>query len=167
MSMTDFIKNVQKAPYNFSEDQLKMLRCSITDLYKLLKEVFDSPRKNYRPFTSVSMYKAKIEELYQSPSDYFCFKDKEVVIRIALRQGSHYSVATCGLPLDSKTFHFASSAATENERLFMAGFHFFGYFPRSDFKNCLDLYYEIVRTYVNEQSTPKSPDYFIQEKFIF
>ena len=65
MAWLDFQKDIENCRFDFSEEQLKNLKIACSDLYSILKFVFDSPRKlsrlekPYSSYENAKIYKEK------------------------------------------------------------------------------------------------------------
>lgn len=147
MSWTNFESDLKNCRFEFSEDQLRNLKSSCTDMYKILKFVFDSPRKLQKPYTSLDQYKYTKERKLQSPSDFYSFRDDEVQIQLWKRRNAFYSVAIFGdfIPEGVNFEYFVG-----HEKQFSCGFNFYGKWLPSEFSQAVDTYKYIVRQYIQK-----------------
>ena len=144
MDWNKFEEDIKNSRFDFTENQLKTLKTSCTELYRLLKFVFDSPRKLTRPYNSMEQYRFQRERVYQSPSDYYQFRNNETEIKIWKRKNG-YSVAVCG---DFVPTSVNFSAFVGNEKTFSQGYRFYGVWPRQQFENCVYTFQFVVREYI-------------------
>lgn len=151
MSWTNFEKDIKNCSFEFTDSQLKRMRTNITELYSILKFVFDSPRRVQRPYSSVKNYQLKQERRFQSPDEFYSFKHENVLIFVQCRRKSLYSVACCGFtPLfREKVQKFGY------EQTFSSGFDYYGSFTRFEFGECVKLFYDIVLEFISNERTPE------------
>lgn len=148
MSFEDFSAQVRQSRFDFTENQLVTMRNSVTELYKVLKFVFDSPRKLQKPYTSLEEYKFKRERLLQSPSDFYSFRDDTIEIKIWKRRGNVYSIAVFG---DFIPEGINFDAYTGHEKEFSQGFMFYGRFGVKEFSTCVTVFNYTVKQYIQKK----------------
>lgn len=151
MSWTSFEKKLSETRFDFTEEQLKNLKMACTNLYEILKFVFDSPRRLYKPYTSLTRYKFEKERLYTSPSDFYSFRYNDVLIQIHFRQNRFYSIGVYGMEFPE----LEKEPKLKHETVFSNGFHYYGHFSRNEFKSCVmyfeNLCFNYVKTVINER----------------
>lgn len=152
MSWIDFEKKLQNARFDFTDEQLKNLKLACTNMYEILKYVFDSPRKLYRPYNSLTDYKVKKEHYFTSPSDFYSFRYDNVLIQIHFRYKRFYSVGVFGYEFLDDSFMKLKSEKSNHEKSFSNGFHYYGWFSRNEFNSCIDLFNLIVNRYLEINS---------------
>lgn len=136
-----------RSTFDLSVDQMRQLKVSCTDLYKILHFIFSANKVIERPVNSVYAKRIMLEKRFQRPSDYYNFKDEEVNICLTLRRGSFYSVACCGFTPEGVNLDFMTGS--ENE--FSAGFNYYGRFSRNDFFKALRCWRYVVKQYINKK----------------
>lgn len=147
MDWNKFEEDIKNCRFDFTEEQLRNLKSSCTEMYRILKFVFDSPRKLVRPYNSLERYKFEKERVYQSPSEYYHYRDNENQIQLWKRRNG-YSVAVCG-PFRPDGVNF--EAFIGHEKKFSQGFNFYGLFTRDRFTSAVYCYNFIVRQYIQQK----------------
>lgn len=152
MSWDYFVNNMKKTHFDFTENQLERLRVNFTEIYSILKFVFDSPRVNRRVYTSLDDYRTKKEKLYQSPDLFYNFRHDDTHIFICCRRKSSYSVGVENYSFESiskkvEKFNF--------EHTFTVGIDFYGAFNRQHFNECVDLFSLLVKTVLIDSEIPE------------
>lgn len=146
MSLQDFELNIKEySNYDFSDEQLKVFRSDITEIYSILKNVFDRKRKD-RPYTTVAMYKFKREQRFQRPDEFYHFQSDNVEIHIARRKGNKYSVAVTGFSPDNYTSLKYNLDSIEKK--FSSGFDYYGLYDVSAFNEVICLFHNIIKSYI-------------------
>lgn len=148
MSYLDFEKTLRQTRFDFSENQLITLKNSCTELYRVLKFVFDSPKKLQKPYTSLEEYRFRKERMYQSPSDFYHYRDNEVEIKLWKRLGRFYSVAVYG-NFTPQGINFDAFIGHEKE--FSQGFMFYGKFLQKEFSKAIDVFNYTVKQYIQKK----------------
>lgn len=138
MSMYDFIQNIKESRFDFKDSELNNLRIACTDMYKILKGIFDTPRRE-KKYTSVQNYKILQERKYRYPDEFYKFDFNNIVVAIYRRRGDKYSVGVQGI-----TINDVPAMKTDTEKEFLGGFDFFGEFKRDRFAECIELFLSIV-----------------------
>lgn len=147
MPWKDFETNIRNSSLDFSDEQIQVLKQNITDLYRIFKTVFDSPRKQYKPYSSALDYKIKHERIYDIPADFYNFVFDNINIHIHKRRNSIYSVAVCGIALREdflNGFNSRDEYMDRTEKEYSCGFVYYGHYQRSDFFLCVNLFLKIV-----------------------
>lgn len=143
----DFEEKIKNCRFDFTEEQLRNLKISCTELYRILKFVFDSPRKLQRPYTSVDRYKFEKERVYQSPSDYYHYRDDTICIELRKRR-QIYSLAVFGRFIP-EGLNFEEFIGHEKE--FSGGFNYYGRWSLHQFYTAVYTFNYVVRQYINDK----------------
>lgn len=141
------VQRISTSKFDFSDNQLALLRASCIDMYKIFKAVFDSPRLYYKPFNSVLDYKIKKQRVYDYPDNFYNFTMNHINVHIRKRRFDIYSVAVCGIKVDDSLFSKIEKIDTEiypHENEFACGYDFIGHFRRSEFSGCVNLFYKVI-----------------------
>lgn len=148
-----FRKEIENAHFDLSDSQFKRMRENISELYGIFKFCFDSPRRQLKPYTSLSDYKFKKERMLQSPDDFYSFHYDHVHIFIA-RRGRSFSVGACGgyIPHDSLAKQVLKK---EIEHIFYCGVDFYGVFFPSEFSKCVALWRKFVNDFLTNIDVPQ------------
>lgn len=152
MSWDTFESNIKRTRFDFSENQIQRLRVNFSEIYSILKYVFDSPRINRRVYTSLEDYRFKKEKLFQSPDLFYNFRFDDVHIFISCRRKSLYSVGVENYSFESickKNEKFAF------EHNFSCGIDFYGSFDRHHFSECVALFSLLVKTVMYDNEVPE------------
>lgn len=147
MGVNKYIENIKNcSELDFTDNQLTNFREHISGLYKILKNVFDSPRKMARCYNSIVSYELSREKRFQSPDEYYRFIDDNVIICIRYRSRLKvYCVGVIGWRPRSV------SASYIDDSDFSCGFNFYGGFTRKDFKSCVYLWSDLIKEYLNSK----------------
>lgn len=157
MAFIDFEKKIKETRFDFTEEQLKNLKLACTNMYEILKFVFDSPRRYYKPYNSLYDYKVKREHYYTSPSDFYSFRYDNILVQIHFRFKRFYSVGVFGYELMSDDFLELKTQKTNHEKSFSSGFSYYGQFTRNDFQSCVDLFNLVVKRLITIFSSEELP----------
>lgn len=166
----DKLYAVHDSSLYFTDDELKVMKQNLTDLYKIMKTAFDRPRLLSRPFNSVTHYKIKMQRKYDRPDEFYNFSCEELNIHIQKRRFNTYSVAVSGIILKDdvlKDFEKIDRSLEEHERLDNMGINFFGRFLRSDFHRCVDLFYRLILQALSQRFGLDYKPILRQFEFIF
>lgn len=157
MSWVDFEKKIKTARFDFTEEQLKNLKLACTNMYEILKFVFDSPRKLYKPYNSLTDYKVKREHYFTSPSDFYSFRYDSILVQIHYRYKRFYSVGVFGYEFISDDLIKLRSEKNNHEKSFSNGFSYYGFYSRNEFNTCVDLFNTIVKRIIQIFSKEEIP----------
>lgn len=150
MAWLDFEEQLKNARFDFSEEQLKNLKIACTDLYSILKFVFDSPRKLAtveKPYKSYTEAKFKRERMYQSPSDFFNFRHDDVVISVSCRRKKFYSLVIVGFDYDKIT----KTPYDRYEKTYAKGVTYYGLWSRTQFWTCVSVWRQCVYDFLKHR----------------
>lgn len=150
MSLKDVTENLKNfSHYAFNDNELMTFRQNISELYKVLKRVFDTPRRLPRCYNSLTAYKLSRERRYSSPSDFYHFSDDNVYITICYRTRRRcFSVGVIGWSVPNR---FINSNLSNSEHEFSQGFLYYGDYSRKDFDSCIKLWRDIVSDYIKNK----------------
>lgn len=152
----DYVEKIKNmSTYDFSDNELCNFREAINVLYKVLKHVFDSPRRIPRVYNTPVAYELSREKLYQSPDDFYKFTSDNVVICIRFRARFNcYSVGVLGTKVDSDFLHkmnIKTDYLEINKDVFSQGFTYYGSFTRGKFHECVALYFSFVKWFIQNR----------------
>lgn len=159
-----------RSKFDFSDNQLALLRASCIDMYKVFKAVFDSPRLYYKPYSSVMDYKIKRQRVYDTPDNFYNFTMNNINVHIRKRRFDIYSVAVCGIKVDDSLFSKMEKIDSEifpHEKEFSCGYDYLGHFKRSDFTGCVNLFYKVILSILCKRFDIDVKHVLRQMEFIF
>lgn len=162
--------NLKNYTFDFTDEQVKQFRSNISDLYKLLKDVFDRPRRQPLIYNSYIDYKVKRQRIYQHPDTFYNFTFDNINVHVARRVRSVYSVAVHGVKVSDKLFKLLGnpdSYISSSERDFSCGFIYYGRFPLSQFQKVVEAYNKIVACIVFDYFSLDSSMLYKQLEFIW
>lgn len=155
MSVARYLRNLKVAStLDFTDNELSNFRDCINGLYRILKHVYDSPRRIPRLMNSVTALELSRELVYQSPDEYYRFVCNEVTICVRYRYRSKcYSVACTGWNITreiEKAGHLLQLDKVEkvDKDDFSCGFYYYGRFTRENFTECVNYYFAFLKLYI-------------------
>lgn len=153
----------------FTDNEIKLLKQNITDIYKLLKTVYDRPSLLEKPYNSLTHYKIKKQRLFYRPEEFYRFTCDEIEIHILKRRGGFYSVALIGFVPDSKILKDFEKLQNMSpvEVNYSCGYSYYGFFKPSEFVNCVNLFYKLVFTVLAKRFSIDYKPIIQQMEFIF
>lgn len=168
MNNLDF--NLKNYTFDFSDGQVKQFKSLISDLYKLLKDVYDRPRRQYQKYSSFIDYKVKRQRVYVRPDEFYRFVFDNITIQIVRRQHNIFSVAVSGVKPNEKIYRLLGNPDnyfSPSERDYSCGLVFYGHYLASHFNECVETFNKIVACIVFNYFGLDSKDLYKQLEFIF
>ena len=83
--------NLKNYTFDFSDGQVKQFRSLISDLYKLLKDVYDRPRRQYQRYSSFVDYKVKRQRIYLRPDEFYRFVFDNITVHNKLNHNYNHA----------------------------------------------------------------------------
>lgn len=162
--------NIKNYTFDFTDEQVKQFKSNLTDLYKLLKDVFDRPRRQPLLYSSYVDYKIKRQRLYSHPDTFYNFTFDNINVHIARRIHGIFSVAVHGITVNDKVYKLLGSPddyLSTSERDYSCGFVYYGHFVLSDFQKAVETYNRIVAAIVFDYFSLDSSMLYKQLEFIY
>lgn len=164
MSLQTFIENCISDSYSLTDSNLLRLKNSISDLKKILDDVYCNTRskKSESRYSSVVSYELLQKVKYDNPDEFYSFCNDNVVISLVNFHGCYWikivnydlNINSLSLILKSESIEYVDLFNPVNNdfeklsELDTSKAKYLGSFQRCDFDKVVHLYHHVVNMFI-------------------